>query len=77
VIDHVFFGVSDWGLGEGWQALLGDRAADAVESEPHAFRAWTIRSPRTTTVMSSQAQPHPRQVAAGVRRSTVNGSYLK
>ena len=30
VIDHVFFGVSDWGLGEGWQALLGDRAADAV-----------------------------------------------
>src|SRR5437867_2371997 len=33
-----FFGVSDWGLGEGWQALLGDRAADAVESEPHAFR---------------------------------------
>ncbi len=38
VIDHVFFGVSDWGLGEGWQALLGDRVADAVESEPHAFR---------------------------------------
>jgi hypothetical protein len=38
VIDHVFFGVSDWGLGEGWQALLGERATEAVESEPHAFR---------------------------------------
>jgi hypothetical protein len=37
VIDHVFFGVSDWGLSEGWQALLGERAA-AVESEPRAFR---------------------------------------
>lgn len=37
VIDHVFFGVSDWGLGEGWQALLGERAGDTVESEPHAF----------------------------------------
>jgi hypothetical protein len=34
----VFFGVSDWGLGEGWQALLGERAAEAVENEPRAFR---------------------------------------
>ncbi|HEX9369359.1 MAG TPA: RNA-binding domain-containing protein [Roseiflexaceae bacterium] len=38
VIDHVFFGVSDWGLGEGWQALLGERGSDAVENEPRAFR---------------------------------------
>jgi hypothetical protein len=38
VIDHVFFGVSDWGLGEGWQALLGERPAEAVEAEPRAFR---------------------------------------
>jgi len=37
VIDHVFFGVSDWGLGEGWQALLGEREGEAVETEPHAF----------------------------------------
>jgi hypothetical protein len=37
VIDHIFFGVSDWGLGEGWQALLNERGAEAVESEPHAF----------------------------------------
>jgi Putative DNA-binding domain len=37
VIDNVFFGVSDWGLGEHWQALLSDRAADVVESEPGAF----------------------------------------
>ena len=38
VIDHIFFGVSDWGLGEGWQALLGERAEEAVEQEPGAFR---------------------------------------
>jgi PHP family Zn ribbon phosphoesterase len=37
VIDHVFFGVSDWGLGEGWQALLGEREGEAVESEPNVF----------------------------------------
>jgi hypothetical protein len=37
VIDHVFFGVSDWGLGEGWQALLGERSGDAVENEPRVF----------------------------------------
>jgi hypothetical protein len=34
VIDHVFFGVSDWGLGENWQALLGERQGDVVEQEP-------------------------------------------
>lgn len=38
VIDHVFFGVSDWGLGEGWQALLGEREGEAIEQEPRAFR---------------------------------------
>ena len=38
VIDHIFFGVSDWGLGEGWQALLGEKAEETVEQEPNAFR---------------------------------------
>jgi predicted metal-dependent phosphoesterase TrpH len=38
VIDHVFFGVSDWGLGEGWQALLGERVGEAVENDPRIFR---------------------------------------
>ncbi|HMO59860.1 MAG TPA: putative DNA binding domain-containing protein [Roseiflexaceae bacterium] len=33
VIDHVFFGVSDWGLGENWQALLSDRQGEIVEQE--------------------------------------------
>lgn len=37
VIDHIFFGVSDWGLGEGWQSLLGDKAEEPVEQEPRAF----------------------------------------
>ncbi|MFN8503768.1 MAG: ATP-binding protein [Kouleothrix sp.] len=38
VIGHVFFGVSDWGLGEGWQALLGEREGETIEQEPRAFR---------------------------------------
>jgi hypothetical protein len=38
VIDHVFFGVSDWGLGEGWQALLGERDGETIENEPRVFR---------------------------------------
>lgn len=38
VIDHVFFGVSDWGLSEAWQALLGDRNETPLENEPNAFR---------------------------------------
>jgi hypothetical protein len=38
VIDHVFFGVSDWGLGENWQALLGEKSGEPVEHEPRAFR---------------------------------------
>jgi hypothetical protein len=37
VIDHIFFGVSDWGLGSGWATLLGERGSDAVEQEPQAF----------------------------------------
>jgi hypothetical protein len=38
VIDHVFFGVSDWGLSEAWQTLLGEKADAAIETEPRAFR---------------------------------------
>lgn len=38
VIDHVFFGVSDWGLGENWQTLLSERDTQAVENEPRAFQ---------------------------------------
>ncbi|HEX5689056.1 MAG TPA: RNA-binding domain-containing protein, partial [Roseiflexaceae bacterium] len=37
VIDHVFFGVSDWGLSEAWQSLLSERPEE-VENEPRAFR---------------------------------------
>lgn len=29
VIDHIFFGVSEWGLGEGWRTLLG--LSDQIE----------------------------------------------
>jgi len=38
VIDHIFFGVSDWGLSEAWQLLLGERTEETVETEPRAFR---------------------------------------
>ncbi len=37
VIDHVFFGVSDWGLSDAWAALLNERSGEAVEQEPAAF----------------------------------------
>lgn len=37
VIDHIFFGVSDWGLSDAWAALLNEGNGDAVEQEPQAF----------------------------------------
>jgi len=37
VIDHIFFGVSDWGLSDAWAALLNERNGDTVEAEPQAF----------------------------------------
>lgn len=37
VIDHIFYGVSDWGLSEAWMALLSERSGEAVEHEPQAF----------------------------------------
>lgn len=38
VIDHIFFGVSDWGLGDEWQALLGERSTEEPEQESRIFR---------------------------------------
>ncbi|RRR66823.1 MAG: AAA family ATPase [Candidatus Viridilinea halotolerans] len=37
VIDHIFFGVSDWGLSDAWATLLNERNGDAVETETQAF----------------------------------------
>lgn len=37
VVDHIFYGVSDWGLGSGWTALLGERGNEVVEQETQAF----------------------------------------
>lgn len=37
VIDHIFFGVSDWGLSPAWQMLLGERAEESVEQEASSF----------------------------------------
>jgi predicted metal-dependent phosphoesterase TrpH len=33
VVSHVFYGVSDWGLNEGWSELLKERSSDEVEQE--------------------------------------------
>ncbi|GAB4175193.1 MAG: putative DNA binding domain-containing protein [Roseiflexaceae bacterium] len=60
VIDHVFFGVSDWGLGEHWQALLNDRAGEPVEQEA-GFRddeqSTPEPEPQPTPVVVAQPQP--------------------
>lgn len=45
VIDHVFFGVSDWGLSEGWAALLSEKNGDAIEQEQAPFEAADEASP--------------------------------
>lgn len=34
VIDHVFYGVSEWGLGEAWRELIEALRAERVESQP-------------------------------------------
>lgn len=36
LIDHVFYGVSDWGMSEGWARLMEERRGEVIdEQEPH------------------------------------------
>jgi hypothetical protein len=37
VVNHIFYGVSDWGLGSGWTSLLGERGAEGIEQEGQPF----------------------------------------
>jgi hypothetical protein len=37
VVDHIFYGVSDWGLGNGWAELLSSRSEEMVETESHDY----------------------------------------
>lgn len=37
VISHIFFGVSDWGLSEAWEELLGERSDEPIEQEAQEF----------------------------------------
>ncbi|EFO79559.1 AAA-4 family protein [Oscillochloris trichoides DG-6] len=37
VISHIFFGVSDWGLSEAWESLLGERSGEPIEHEAQDF----------------------------------------
>jgi hypothetical protein len=61
VIDHIFYGVSDWGLSDAWNVLLGDlRSNDAgaqtqVASEPVSARD-DEPEPRT---LNGRAAAHP------------------
>jgi hypothetical protein len=38
MIDHIFYGVSDWGLGEDWSSLLGERHEEEVEQEAAPYQ---------------------------------------
>jgi hypothetical protein len=38
LIDHIFYGVSDWGLGEDWSNLLGERHEEEVEHEAPPYQ---------------------------------------
>ncbi len=37
VIDHIFYGVSDWGLNENWFELMNGREPETIEHEPEEF----------------------------------------
>ncbi len=37
VINHVFYGVSDWGLGEDWSSLLMERKENGIEADVPPF----------------------------------------
>src|SRR5919199_762896 len=61
VIDHVFYGVSDWGLNEAWQVLLTDsRPATELPEEPLAT---DVPSPEQLPPPSRPALPAPEQRA--------------
>jgi hypothetical protein len=48
VVNHVFFGVSDWGLSNGWLALLKEGSEDAIETD--------------TTVFDQDEEPLPEEI---------------
>jgi hypothetical protein len=52
VINHVFYGVSDWGLGDDWASLLVERRdEEIVESEPQNYSTNGTSAPATLTPM--------------------------
>lgn len=71
VIDHIFFGVSDWGLSEAWAALLNERNGEAVEQEPQAFEQADEAPPAPALEEPAPAAPEaplPEPAAWGERR---------
>lgn len=74
VIDHIFFGVSDWGLSEAWQMLLGERAEETVETEPRAFREDEPQeSEAEEPAPAAAAEPNGSEPGWGQRRSRWRG----
>ncbi|HMQ33081.1 MAG TPA: putative DNA binding domain-containing protein [Chloroflexaceae bacterium] len=70
VIDHVFFGVSDWGLSDAWAALLNERSDEAVEQEPQAFEQTdeALAPPAPEEPAAPAEAPIPEPAAWGERR---------
>lgn len=64
VIDHIFFGVSDWGLSDAWIALLNEGNGEAVEVETQAFdREDETQPPAVASINEAPitSQPEPPQ----------------
>ncbi|MEI7772062.1 MAG: RNA-binding domain-containing protein [Chloroflexales bacterium] len=71
VISHIFFGVSDWGLSEAWESLLGERSGEPVEQESQIFEREDEVTPP-----SPEDQPEPAALepsAWGDRRTRWRG----
>lgn len=69
VIDHIFFGVSDWGLGENWQALLNERQGDTVEQET----SFNIDEPNPALTPLDDDVSEPAEAPWGERRPRWRG----
>ena len=76
VMDHIFFGVSDWGLSDAWATLLSERNGEAVEQEPQAFEQTDEAPPPPTFEDQQPLPPEPtlhESLAWGERRIRWSG----
>jgi hypothetical protein len=71
VISHIFFGVSDWGLSEAWESLLGERSGEPVEQESQVFEREDETLPPSPEEQPEPTAPEPS--AWGDRRTRWRG----